>query len=144
MAIEISEAMQEAINGALMSGQCITISALTPGGEPNVSFRGSVQSDGSDELVLWTRNPEGSLAKSIALQPKVVLTYGDFSTRNFFMCSGRAWIESSEPRRSAVYDGMVAGEQERDPERGGTAIVVQLDSVAGVGADGYPTDALAN
>ena len=137
MAIEISESMRDAINGALMNGHCMTISAVTPEGEPNVSFRGSVQSDGTDELVLWTRNPAGSLAKSIESQPKVVLTYSDFGTHNFFMCQGRARMEASEPRRTAIYDGMVAGEQERDPDRGGTGIVVEVDSIAGVGADGF-------
>ncbi len=136
MAIELSDAIQETVNGALMSGRPIIVSAVTPEGEPNVSFRGSVQVDGSDELVLWIRNPEGSLAKSVGAQPKIVLTYADFSTRTFYMFNGRARLDSDEARRTAVYDGQPQPEKDRDPDKKGTAIVVDLDSVFGLGADG--------
>ena len=87
MAIELSDAIKAAVNGALLSGHPITLAAVTPDCAPTVSFPGSVQTEGDDALSLWFRNPESATAAGLAEHDRVVLTWFDMSEHNFLQFS---------------------------------------------------------
>ena len=53
----------------------------------------------------------------------------------FLSIEGRARV--APELNDQVGDGMIQGERNLDPERGGVAVVIELDSVAGAGADGF-------
>lgn len=136
--IELPEAIVNDVNAALMSGHPMTVSAVTPDGLPNVSFRGSTQVFSSSALAMWVRNPEtSSLIASIAAQPTVVLVYNNFAEYRFYLFTGQASVRDDEATRKQVFETSAEAEQERDPERTGVAVVIELQSVSGRGADGF-------
>ncbi|MCZ6546413.1 MAG: pyridoxamine 5'-phosphate oxidase family protein [Chloroflexi bacterium] len=134
MAIELNDEIRSAVNSALLSGRPITVAVVTPDGAPAVTFRGSTQTYGNDALSLWIRNPDAStFMRSIAAEPRVVLTYQNMAERSFFIFHGRARLEPDEGERTTIFEGTPPPEQERDPERTGAAVIVELDAIFGRG-----------
>ena len=131
MAVQLSAAIEEAVNGALMSGHPITLAAVTLDGAPTVSFRGSVQTEGADALSIWFRNPDSATLAALASNARVVLTWADMAERSFLQFEGRARREDDEVIRDRLYGDMPATERERDPDRVGVAVIVDLDLVRG-------------
>ncbi len=53
----------------------------------------------------------------------------------FLSIEGRARVAPEAD--DEVWAGMIEGERNQDPERHGVAVVIEVDSVAGAGADGF-------
>lgn len=118
MAIELSDEIKAAVNGALISRYPMSFAVVTPDCAPTVSFRGSVLTDGDDALVVWFRNLESATAAGLAEHDQVVLTWFGGSQQAFLQFGGRA-------ERDAA-----AGAGSR-PRQEGFAGRVQLDTVGG-------------
>jgi hypothetical protein len=131
MAIELSDEIKATVNGALISGHPISFAAVTPDCAPTVSFRGSVLTDGDDALLVWFRNPESATAAGLSEHDQVVLTWSDMSQHSFLQFRGRARRDDDAATRNRLYDGMPAPERDRDPDKKGFAVRVQLDMVGG-------------
>lgn len=131
MTIALTAHIHEAVNGALMSGRPISIAAVSVEDRPLVSFRGSVQTHGDDALSLWARNPAGSLVAAVRERPHVVLTYQNMAEREFLFFHGRVRVVEDAATRDAIYEGMPEVERQRDEEKKGLALVVELDAVLG-------------
>ena len=104
-----------------------------PDDRPEISFRGSVQVYSDTQLAIWARNPEGGLSNAISRNPYVSLLYGDFTpeSRAIITFRGSARVESAESVRRKVYESSAQGEQDRDKERGGDAVIIDLERVDG-------------
>ena len=111
MAIELSDEIKAAVNGALVSGHPVTLAAVTPDCAPTVSFRGSVQTEGDDALSFWFRNPESATAVGLAEHNQVVLTWFDMSQRNFLQFRGRVRLEADTAIRDRLYDAICRPER---------------------------------
>jgi hypothetical protein len=98
-----------------------------------VSFRGSTQVLGPTELALWARERDSGLAEAIVNRPRVSLVYyGPGGPGPMFLSiEGRARVAPELNGR--VWAAMIDGERQRDPERQGIAVVIDVDSVAGAG-----------
>ena len=139
MPIKITPEIAETINNALATKTPVVIAYADERGQPILSFRGSVQVSGEDEVTWWVRNAEGMMAKTIAAHPRVALMYRNPETRISFQLQGRARIVRDEPARGRVYENSPKPEQDADPNRKGVAVIVDLDRVeglAGFGPDG--------
>ena len=87
------------------------------------------------ELGVWTRNPNDGLATGVAANPEVSLALFDPETSPFMLSiRGTARVDASQNDR--VYDGMIQGERDYDPDKGGVAIIIDVTSVRGYGAEG--------
>lgn len=75
MAIELSDEIKAAVNGALISGHSMSFAAVTPDCAPTVSFRGSVLTDGDDARLVWFRDLESATAAGLAEHDQVVPTW---------------------------------------------------------------------
>lgn len=121
------------INSAFDRAKYLSVAYVDLQNRPQLSFRGSVQVYSDTQLAIWARNPEGGLNKAIRTNPHLVLLYGDFTpeSRAVITFRGRGYIDSSEEVRRKVYENAPAGERERDVERKGDALIIDLDSVEG-------------
>ena len=135
--IQLTEQMKQDINGAFEGGHPIAVSAVTPESEPAVSYRRTTQAYGDDALAFWVRNREDSVTlRAIAVHPVVVAVYTNMTEWRHYMFTGRARVDADPRVRDTVFENSPAAEQERDPERRGVAVIVELESVRGRGAEG--------
>lgn len=134
--IELTADMVQAVNSALENGKPVIVSYVDPDGQPHLSFRGSTHAHAPDELAIWVRDPQGGLLAGVERNPRLTLLYRDPQTRTMLLFYGRARVEASEEAGRMVYDQSPEAERQRDPERKGKPLVIQLDRVEGITAGG--------
>jgi hypothetical protein len=100
------------------------------------SFRGSTQVHGAEQLAIWARKADAGFAKVIATRPQVSLLYysPDGPGPKYLTFQGRARVESAA--NDDVYAAQIDGEKAQDPERKRVAVIIDVESVNGFGADG--------
>jgi hypothetical protein len=136
--LDLTGDIAAAVNGAAARGAALAVAYVREDGSPSVSFRGSTQVFGPGELALWARKLDSGLASAIAKEPRVSLVYyggHDGPGPMFLGIEGRARVAPEASQ--LVWDAMIEGERQQDPERKGVAIVVEVDTVVGAGAQGY-------
>ena len=131
--LRLSEEMQRAVNTAFETLKPIVVSYVDESGAPQLSFRGSTQAYSDTQLAIWVRNPEGRILESIEKNPAIALLYGSFepTARAFMIFRGRARIDGSDAVRRHVYEHAHAFERDKDKDRKGSALIIDLDSVEG-------------
>jgi hypothetical protein len=132
--IDIDDDMKQTVNNAIESHHPMVLAYVGDDGAPHVSYRGSTQVFGRDQLAVWVRNPDSSLVKAVQKHPRVELLYGSANPPRIFTFKGRARVDASA--NDVVYANSPKGEQAHDPERKGVALVIDLDEVVGFGATG--------
>ena len=121
--------MKEAVDHALRDGVPVVVAYVAPGGQPSLSLRGSTQVYGPAQLAIWVRDPSGGMLAGIARNPKIALLYRNPATRQSWQFRGRARVDDDQAVRRRVYDSSPEPERDRDPERRGVALLVDLDRV---------------
>jgi general stress protein 26 len=131
--LRLSEDMQRAVNTAFETLKPIVVSYVDENGAPQLSFRGSTQAYSDTQLAIWVRNPEGRILESIEKNPAIALLYGSFepTARAFMIFHGRARVDGSDAVRRHVYEHAHAFERDKDKDRKGIALIIDLDSVEG-------------
>lgn len=131
--LKLSEEMQRAVNTAFEALKPIVVSYVDERGAPQLSFRGSTQAYSDTQLAIWVRNPEGRILESLAKNPAVALIYGNFepNARGFMIFRGRARVDASDAVRNRVYEQAHSFERDKDKDRKGIALIIDLDSVEG-------------
>jgi hypothetical protein len=134
--IQLSDEMREAVNGALANGTPVIVAYVDENGQPSLSYRGSVQVYGPEQLAVWVRNPEGGLQRALRNNPRVTLLYRNPQTRLMLNFQGRGHFDSGEDVRNTVYENSPEPERNADRDRKGLALVIDLDRVTGFGPGG--------
>ena len=132
--IEIDDDMKRTVNGAIESHHPMVLAYVGDDGAPQVSYRGSTQVFGKDQLAVWVRNPNAGLAQAVRHQPRVTLLYGSADPPRLFTFKGRARLDASA--NDIVYANSPKGERDHDPDKKGVALIIDLDEVFGFGATG--------
>lgn len=127
--IELTDEMRESLASALADRLPVTVCYVDGDGQPQISFRGTTQVHSSDQLAIWARNPNGGLPNAIGEQPLLSLLYRNPEAQIGWQFQGRAHVDESEEARNAIFDASPEAEQNRDPEREGVAIVIDVDRV---------------
>jgi hypothetical protein len=136
--LDLTGDIAAAVNGAALRGATLAVAYVRENGSPSVSFRGSTQVHGPGELAVWARKRDSGLAVAIAKEPRVSLVYyggPDGPGPMFLSIEGRARV--APELNEQVWAAMIDGERQQDPERQGVAVLIEVDSVAGAGAEGY-------
>jgi hypothetical protein len=131
--LKLTADMKKAVDTAFETLKPIVVSYVDESGAPQLSFRGSTQAYSDTQLAIWIRNPEGRILESITKNPAIALLYGSFepTARAFMIFRGRARIEGSDAVRRHVYEHAHAFERDKDKDRKGIALLIDLDSVEG-------------
>lgn len=135
--VDLTGAIAEAIDGAATRGATPVLGHAGDEGYAALSFRGSTQVHGPTQLAFWSRKTEGGVVDAIAADPRVSLLYyggAEGPGAKYVSIRGRAHVAPDQ--NDAVYAAMIEGERDQDPDRGGVAVVVDVESVFGFGADG--------
>jgi hypothetical protein len=132
----LTDDIKSDVNGALANGTPVVVAYVDADGAPHLSFRGSAQAYGDDRLAIWVRDPEGGLLQAIVTNPRIALLYRDPATRRSYRFAGRAHVVTDPAAADTIYSNSPEIERSRDPERQGKAVLVDLDSVEGMGAQG--------
>lgn len=135
MALEISDHVAQAVNGGYGAGRPMILSYINADGYPSLSTRGSTHVHGPQQLAIWARNPEGGLQKAIASNPKVGLIAFNMDPFTLLFFTGRARVDESQ--NDAVWEKTPDGEKGQDPDRKGQAVIIDLDTIKGLGPDGF-------
>jgi hypothetical protein len=134
--LDLNGDVAAAVNGAAARGSALVLGYIGDDGYPSMSFRGSTQVHGPQQLAVWARKRDEGFAKVIAERPQVSLLYysPDGPGPKYLSFQGRAHVEPSA--NDDVYANMIEGEQGQDPERKGVAVIIDVESVNGFGSDG--------
>ena len=127
--IVLSDEMRLAIERALDDGCPVISSSVDGDGQPSLSFYGSTQAHSDDQLAIWVRNPGGAFLRRIAANPHVAFLYRNPERRQMWQFHGRARVVDDPDARDAIYEGSHKLERDRDPDRLGVAVIIDLDRV---------------
>ena len=131
--LKLSPEMQHAVNTAFGTGKPVAVAYVDERGAPQLSYRGSTQAHSEKQLAIWVRNPEGGMLAAVRKNPAVSLIYGNFdpNNRGFMTFRGRARVDDGADTRRLVYERAHEIERNRDPERKGVPLIIDLDTVEG-------------
>ena len=132
--IQFTDEMSEAIDNALANGTPCIVATASASGEPNLGFKGSVMALDGSRLAYWERSRR-TILEHIEENPKVVVMYRDPATRLAWRFYGDATVHRDGSVRDEVLAKVVQPELDRDPEREGFAIVIDVERITTLGAD---------
>lgn len=138
MTLDLTGDIASALDGAVLDGKTPVVAYVKADGSPSLSFRGSVFVLGPQQIGFWSRTVDTGLPAEVAERPAVSILYYSAGTRPgppYLTIKGRAKADAAQ--NDAVWEGMVEAERERDPERKGIAVIVDVDQVDGMGPDGF-------
>jgi hypothetical protein len=131
MPIALTQEIKEMVNNALANGHPMALAVVSPDNKPLISFRGSTQVFSDSSLGVWVRAGSGSTLDAITKNPNVAMIYRS-ATTPMIKFEGRARITTNDAERHQIFTSSHEREQSYDPERTGTAVIIDLDSVSGV------------
>ena len=129
--LRLTQELKDLINGAADNGSPMVLAVVNEKGEPRLSFRGSAQVFGDDQIGLWVRNTGGETLSAVRNNPNAALMYRS-ATTPMMQFSGRIRIADDPAERDRVFESAPPRERASDPERKGVALVIDLDKVEGV------------
>ena len=127
--IVLTEEMRRSVNNALDDGYPVLSSSVGGDGQPSMSFFGSAQVYGDDQMAVWVRDPSGGFLRRIAANPHVAFLYRNPDFSQMWQFHGRARVVDDQAARDTIYDNSDKRERDRDPDRKGIAVIIDLDRV---------------
>ena len=133
MAINMLGDMQ-VIDSALADG-CVCLLGTADGdGRPQISPKGSMMVLDATHLAYWERSLR-SAAENVKANSHVVVYYRNTAKTERFP-RGAVWrfygtadVLASGSERDKVWDKVIPGEREKDPDRKGTAVVIRVTRI---------------
>jgi hypothetical protein len=134
--LDLTGDIASAVDSAVERSRSLVVGYVGEDGHAALSYRGSAQVRGPEQLAIWARKADGGIATAIGPHPQVSLLYysPDGPGPRYLSFLGQAHVDPSA--NDEVYEKMVEAERNADPDRGGVAIIIDVDSVNGFGADG--------
>jgi Pyridoxamine 5'-phosphate oxidase len=135
--VNLTGEIAAAIDGAALRGHPLAVAYVRDDGSPSVSFRGSTYVHGPTELAIWARKRDTGLAAAVVERPRVSLVFFEMEGpgARYLAIEGHARVVPELDQE--VYDAIVELERQQDPERQGVAVLIDVDSVAGAGENGF-------
>ena len=132
--IQFTDEMREAIDNALANGTPCIVATASSAGEPNLGFKGSVMALDDSRLAYWERSRR-TILEHIEENPRAVVMYRDPATRLAWRFYGDVTVHRDGSVRDEVMARVVQPELDRDPEREGFAVVIDVERITTLGAD---------
>jgi hypothetical protein len=129
--IELTDDMHDRLASALSDGCPVVAASVDADGQAHLSFYGTTQVYGPDQLAIWVRDPAASFLKRIAGNPKVALLYRNGAERVMYQFHGLARPVDDEDVRQQVFEHSPEVERSLDPDRHGVAVLIHVDRVRG-------------
>ena len=131
----IPKFLQPHINSAFPAHVC-TVGSMLPDGWAQITPRGSVQVYDDDHISLWERG-RGSTTGNMQDGAKLTVYYqnfdlmqsGELPVAGIARLYGTAKIHKSGDVYDKVWERLIPPEKERDPNKGGFAVLIRIDRV---------------
>ena len=130
--IAIIDQMKELVNNALANGSPCILATVSGSGEPDIGYKGSMMVFDDQSLAYWERTRRQHL-QNVKENPKVIVLFRVTKTRAAWRFHGTATVHEDGPVREQVMARTVKEELEKDPERKGAAVVIQLNKITNMG-----------
>jgi len=130
--IAIVDQMKELVNNALANGCPCILATVSGSGEPDIGYKGSMMVFDDQSLAYWERTRRQHL-QNVKENPNVIVLFRDAKTRAAWRFHGTATVHEDGPVREQVMARTVKEELEKDPERKGAAVVIQLNKITNMG-----------
>jgi uncharacterized protein len=125
--IELSK-FEEAVNHALEEGTpCVLVSADAEG-HPDAAFKGSMMVFDNEHLAWWERSRAEQILQ-VEQNPHIAVFYRNQKRGMMLRFYGDATIHKDGPIRDEVMERTIPVELDKDPERKGFGVVVQVNRV---------------
>ncbi len=134
MAVELTEEFQTAINNAFTDGCPIIWTSAGANGQPSLAFFGTTQAYSDHEIAIWMRTTNRGFLQRIEENPQVAMMYRNAPARLTFQIHGEARRVDDPAVKKHVYESAAEAEQKADPDRLGTAVIVEISRVIQRGA----------
>ena len=133
--IRMTPLMTELLDKALADGTPCLLGTASKDGRPQISPKGSVAVFDEKTLCFWERSRRSALAH-LKENPRVVVYYRNAARVSEMPYRGAALRFHGAARpienghlRDEVWDRTIPAEQERDPEKKGIAILIDVDLI---------------
>jgi hypothetical protein len=135
--VNLTGEIAAAIDGAALRGHPLAVAYGRADGSPSVSFRGSAYVHSPTQVALWARKRDSGLAAAVVDRPRVSLVFFEMEGpgARYLAIEGHARVVPELDQ--AVYDAIIEPERQQDPDRQGVAVVIDVDSAAGAGENGF-------
>src|SRR3981081_3710700 len=115
--IHLTDDMRERLASALGDKAPVVAASVDSDGQPHLSFYGTTQVYGPDQLAIWVRDPASSFMQRIAGNPHVAFMYRNAAERVMYQFHGQARLVADEEVRQHVFDHSPEVERGLDPDR---------------------------
>ena len=132
--IDLTDEMKTALNSALADRVPCILATASADGKPGIGYRGSVMAYDGQNLAYWERTRRGGL-ENILSSPYVIVMYRNPQTRQAWKFFGRATVHEDGDIREQIMARTVQAELDRDPERRGSGVMLELDRVETMGGE---------
>jgi hypothetical protein len=126
--IELTPEMQAAIANALPDHAPCLLATAGSDGLPDVSYRGSVCVLDSQRLAFWERSL-GEALDNMRGNPQACIFYRNPETRKAWRFYGRVTLLADGELRERIATLVPKVEIDRDPERKGLAVVLEIERI---------------
>ncbi len=126
--IDLSGEIESAVNIALENRVTCIIATASDDGEPSVGYKGSMMVFSPTSLAYWETAKRLGL-KNIQSNPSVVVMYRNPEIRRGWKFFGTAMVHKDGQTRQSVMDRVVPQELDKDTERSGIAVVIEIHRV---------------
>ena len=127
--IELTEEMKQAIDNALADGNPVVSASVDEDGQPRLAYFGSTQAYSGDQLAIWVRDRSTAFLRRVASNPRITLLYRNPAERQMWQFHGRAQVVDEPDVNVTVFERSPQPERDRDPDRAGVAVIIDLDRV---------------
>ena len=128
MPIKLTDEMRQALSTALSDRMVCVLATASREGQPDIGYKGSMMVFDDEHLAYWERT-RGQHLKNVQENPHVAVLYNNGPARLSWRFFGRATVHKGDDVWRQVMDRCVPAELDRDPERLGYAVLVQVDRV---------------
>jgi len=129
--IQLTDDMRDRLASALADGCPVVAASVDADGQPHLSFFGTTQVYGPDQLAIWVRDPAAAFLHRIAGHPRVAFLYRNGAERVMYQFHGVGRPVADEDVRRRVYERSTEVERSLDPDRRGVAVLIDVDRVRG-------------
>jgi hypothetical protein len=125
--LRLDDEIADAVRTAPENGRFVTVAYVGGDGYPHLSYRGSTHVCGPRQIAVWARSRDTGLAAGVRERPETTLFLRVSGQTYVFY--GRARVSADPAEGDRVYEAMPQGERDRDPEKRGVAVIVELERV---------------
>jgi len=129
--IDLSE-MAEYIDRSGPDGYTMLVASASKSGAPNLAYKGSVLVWDKDHLAFWER-AHGETLAHLDENPQIALVYRNKEAGKMFRIWGICTLLRDGEVREGIMGRTFQAELDRDPERKGVAVLIQVNKVTGTG-----------